>query len=370
MKIISVQATKPYAIYIASDLLYSQQLIEQLRSFGHRFVIISDNQVAELIGRQWLVFLQAQGLKTDLIIFPAGEMHKTRETKQLIEDELFLLGCQRDTVILALGGGVVTDMAGFVAATYYRGVPAVYFPTTLLAMVDASIGGKTAVDTSYGKNLIGVFSSPHAVFIDPLLLHTLPERELKNGSVEMIKHALISDADLFFQLQQKREKLLTCDDNFLAELIEKNCLIKKAIVQQDETDQGIRQLLNFGHTIGHAIENLSNYQVHHGEAVAMGIILESFLSVQRGYLSRASFTKIQQIILDYKINLKTDVLQNSREFWQALTYDKKAKAGQIQVVMLDEIGRSHQEGNNFTVSVTEQEIINLMSHQSALKLLT
>ncbi len=366
MKTLLVQAVRPYSIYIAPGLLDSSFLVEKIRPLGHRFVIISDSQVAELLGEPWLIFLCSQGLTVGLIKFPSGEAFKTRQTKQQLEDELFLLSCQRDTVILALGGGVVTDLAGFVAATYYRGIPVVYIPTSLLAMVDASIGGKTAVDTPYGKNLIGAFSSPRDVFIDPSLLQSLPERELRNGAVEMIKHALIADPDLFLQLQQQREAFFACDPLILQDLIERNCQIKRHVVEIDEMEQGLRQLLNFGHTIGHAIENLDQYQIQHGEAVAIGLILESFLSHRRGYLSAENLKKIQEIIFAYGVNLQTTALQDENAFWQALTYDKKAKAGQVQVVMLDDIGKPHHEQNQVTVSISREEIAVMLRESASL----
>ncbi|MDA9271809.1 3-dehydroquinate synthase, partial [bacterium] len=270
MKTTWIHASTPYPIYIGQQLLETALLADCCTQINKRLVIITDTNLVNSLGIQLQQQLQQQGLQALLLACPAGEIHKTRETKQQLEDELLARQYGRDTCLIALGGGVVTDLVGFLAATYCRGLPVIYVPTTLLAMVDASIGGKTGVNTPHGKNLIGTFTQPQAVFMDINTLNTLPENEWHNGMAEMIKHSLIADATIFKLLQQNVEKIIQRDAIFLIDMIHASCLIKKNIVEQDEQEQGLRQLLNFGHTIGHAIETIEHYRLSHGEAVAIG----------------------------------------------------------------------------------------------------
>jgi len=353
MQTLVVNLQPSYTIYLAHDLLKTSLIFDHYRHLGHRFVIITDDQLAATSGQSLQDNLATQGLNCALFSFPTGEEHKTRETKQYLEDSLLKQQYGRDTCIIALGGGVVTDIAGFVAATYCRGVPILYIPTTLLAMVDASIGGKTAVNTPYGKNLIGTFSQPKAVFIDTVTLETLPEKEWKNGVVEMIKHALIADEKIFKQLSDKRSQLNPEHPEFLLEMIAASCAIKKFIVEQDEKEAGMRQLLNFGHTIGHAIEILENYKIGHGEAVAIGILVESYISVKKGFLNQEIFEQIEKIFQDYQLPLATCAFQNPEKFKQALILDKKTLANQVQYVLLDGIGKPHMENQRYVMPIPE-----------------
>jgi 3-dehydroquinate synthase len=292
---------------------------------------------------------------------PAGEQHKTREVKQQLEDELFKMKCGRDTCIIALGGGVVTDMAGFIAATFCRGVPVIYMPTSLLAMVDASIGGKTAVNTPHGKNLIGTFSQPKAVLIDPDILQSLPTREWHNGIAEIIKHALIADSAMFNSLQKNHHKFADQNVEFLNELIIRSCEIKKAVVEQDEKELGMRQLLNFGHTIGHAIEKIENYQIAHGEAVAIGIVVESYIAKLCGYLPEQDFQAICDIFPLYHLPMITNAFRDLEQFKQALVLDKKTVANTARFVLLDNIAHPHREGKLYSSSVTPDILDNALS---------
>ena len=210
-------------------------------------------------------------------------------------------------------------------------------------MVDASIGGKTGVNTPQGKNLIGTFTQPHAVFMDINTLHTLSDHEWRSGMVEMIKHSIIADASLFLKLQQTAPTLKRGHSDLLIEMIYQSCLIKKAIVEQDETEQGQRQLLNFGHTIGHAIEILEQYRLSHGEAVAIGMLVEAYLAVQQGYLSPSVVSAIQDLCLDCGLPLKTSVFNNKAAFLNALVLDKKTLRSVPRFVLLNNIGDPHHE---------------------------
>ena len=229
------------------------------------------------------------GLEAILFSFPNGEQHKSRATKEKLEDQLFEKELGRDICVIALGGGVTTDLGGYLAATYCRGVPLVMMPTSLLGMVDASIGGKTGVNTPYGKNLVGSIYQPKKVLIDPATLQSLPLKELRNGIVEMIKHGLILDRDYFTYLNEHADQLLELDLSILEKAIFESCRIKREIVEQDDRESGKRNLLNFGHTVGHALENLTHYSLAHGEAVAIGILVESHLAVQLGHLNSNDF---------------------------------------------------------------------------------
>lgn len=351
MKILPIHLSTTYPIYFANDVLHTTELADYCAQLNMRLVIMTDSHLVDSYGKNLLDRLKEKNLRVELLSFPAGEMHKTREIKHKLEDELFAKQCGRDTCLLALGGGVVTDMVGFIAATYCRGIPVIYIPTSLLAMVDASIGGKTGVNTQYGKNLIGNFSQPLAVFIDTHLLRSLPEKEWHNGTVEMIKHSVIADAEMFTTLQNNRQKMQKRDADFLTEIIYANCVIKKNIVEQDEKEQGMRQLLNFGHTIGHAIETIENYRVSHGEAVAIGMLVESHISMQCGYLSETAFTALRKMLFDYGLSLQTAAFHDKNIFQETLILDKKTKADVAHFVLLDAIGKPHIHNGSYTQSV-------------------
>ena len=268
---------------------------------------------------------------------PAGEKHKTIDTVSRLYDQLLRAGIERSTPILALGGGVIGDTVGFVAATVLRGVPLVQIPTTLLAMVDASVGGKTGVNHPVGKNLIGAFHQPIAVLIDPTVLKTLPPRELRSGLAECIKHDIIRDADGFANLEQNIHRALALDMDYLTDLIAHNVAIKAKVVESDPFEKGERAHLNFGHTFGHAIENVSGYSYAHGECVALGMVAASRLAVSLKMLDQNSADRIARLIA--KAGLPTSGLKLSiDEVTKAMLFDKKMKAGKVRFILPDRIG--------------------------------
>ena len=268
---------------------------------------------------------------------PPGEDHKTVATVDSLYGQILRHGIDRQTPIVALGGGVVGDTAGFVAATVLRGVPFVQVPTTLLAMVDASVGGKTGVNHAVGKNLVGSFHQPIAVFADPAVLATLPPRELRGGLAECIKHDIIRDADGFASLEQNIGWALALDVKFLTTLIAHNVAIKARVVEADPFESGERAHLNFGHTFGHAIENVSHYAYSHGESVALGMAAAAQLATDLGMLDDASRRRI--VILIEKAGLPARGMRlDVGAVVDAMAYDKKAKSGRLRFILPDRIG--------------------------------
>jgi 3-dehydroquinate synthase len=347
-----------YEIEIGSELLNSQT--HYLHSLASKFAIITDDKVASLYGEQLQERLASSGLEVYLFSFPNGEQSKTRATKELLENQLFEKGLGRDTCVIALGGGVVTDIAGYLAATYCRGIPLVMMPTSLLGMVDASIGGKTGVNVSYGKNMLGCIYQPEKVVIDLSTLKSLPKKELANGVVEMIKHGLIADCKLFEDLEKNHNPLLALHSAVLEKMVFESCRIKKEIVEQDEKENGKRRLLNFGHTIGHTLERLTDYSLSHGEAVAIGLLVESYLSVKLGILNQKSFDRIKKNLLQYGLPLQLPSRFPIQTILDAMAWDKKSLRGQPRFVMINAIGSSLAYDSNYCTHIEESLIKNAL----------
>jgi 3-dehydroquinate synthase len=310
-------------------------LSKHLTSSAERFAVIVDEKIANGIGKQI-----AESLGGELFPFSGGERAKTRETKALLEDQLQERGFGRDCAIVAVGGGVTTDLAGFVAATFCRGVPFIAIPTTLLAMVDSAIGGKVGVNTPRGKNLIGAFYPARKIICDTALLHSLPESEWKNGMSEIIKHACIGSPALFQMLRERHQEWNRRDPDFLIELICQNVEIKKKFVQADFRDQvGKRAALNFGHTIGHALEASFDYRLSHGHAVALGMRVEAWLSRHLGTLEQAQLENILELIELYQLPKHFPGPFDVREIFEKMGHDKKNRLGHPHVVFLKTIGQ-------------------------------
>ncbi len=299
--------------------------------------LITDDCIKTLYGEKLQNALLSRGFQVHLFSLPPGEAFKTRAMKEKIEDAMLAQKLSRDTCVIGLGGGVITDFAGFLAATYCRGVPLILIPTTLLAMVDASIGGKNGVNTPAGKNLIGTIYRPQKVLIDLTLLETLPERELLSGTAEMIKHALIADAPYLDRIGLDEESIRTSIE------------IKQRIVESDEKESGLRRLLNFGHTIGHAVE--MHLQIPHGEAVAIGMRVESLLSKNCGHLSERSLEQILHFLRPFP-----DYPLDYEALAPYLAVDKKGQNQQPRFVLLQEIGVPLTFDGEYCTPVLEAEI--------------
>jgi len=323
-------------------------LLAQVGKYAHTYLaretcaIISDNNVAALYAEQVKQSLSSAGFRHTLIRIPAGEKLKTLEQAGAICDRMIAAGLDRKSFVIGLGGGMIGDISGFVAAIYHRGIPHVQIPTTLLAMVDSSIGGKTGVDTRDGKNLIGVFHQPSLVIDDPDVLKTLPRRQFNQGFAEIIKHAVVADAKMFQMLQSWKGATPA-----LQRLIKRNIQIKSRIVAKDERDRtGERALLNFGHTIGHAIERAGNYRKFlHGEAVSLGIVAASAISIQRAGLPEDQGAAIVDLLA--RLGLPTRLPRNfpRTKILHAVKFDKKFEGGKIRFIVTPRIGAAYVADN-------------------------
>lgn len=290
-------------------------------------------------------------------VFPAGEPSKTRDTWATLSDQLLSAGYGRDTAIIALGGGVVGDLAGFVAATYLRGVPFVQVPTTLLAMVDASIGGKTGVDTPAGKNLIGAFHPPAAVIADPLVLSTLPERDYTSGMAEVIKHGLVADAGYLAWLDTNADAILTRDPVTLTDLVHRSVRIKASIAGADERESGPRAVLNAGHTVAHALEVASGYRLTHGEAVSIGLIAEAHLSVHLGLADATLPQTIATILARFHLPTRLSEALCVSAVKTAMSADKKTRSGTPHFALIHSPGTPAATENCWTTAAPDAEIV-------------
>ncbi|MDQ2972484.1 MAG: 3-dehydroquinate synthase [Pseudomonadota bacterium] len=310
---------------------------------GRHALIVSDENVAPLYAQGVLYMLGSNDprLRTSLLVLRVGESHKTLESVARIFDALAALGATRDACIVALGGGVVGDIAGFAAACWMRGIDFIQVPTTLLAMVDSSVGGKTGVDHAAGKNLIGAFHQPRAVVADLDTLATLPPRELRAGFAEVIKTACIDDAPFFAWLEQNADALLTRDAAKLTHAIASCCRFKAGVVQRDEREAGERTLLNFGHSFGHALETAAGYGVLlHGEAVSIGMVLAARLSSQLGMASDADSERLRALLQSFGLPLDVPISIDADALLRHMRLDKKNRAGSLRLILWRGVGRA------------------------------
>ena len=305
---------------------------------AHAFALISDSRVAELYGRAALESLGATGRRAEVFVFPAGEWNKSRQTWAELSDSILAAGFGRDTVVVGLGGGVTGDLAGFVAATFMRGVPVVQVPTTVLAMVDSSVGGKTGVDAHAAKNAIGSFHHPALVLADPDLLVTLAPFQRIAGLAESIKMAAMRDAGLFEWIDSSAAGLRDGDPDTLTRLIEHSVRVKAAVVEGDPNEHGERAILNFGHTAGHALESLSGFSLLHGEAVAQGMRLEARLGESLGLTEAGTADRLDAVLASCGLPLEIDPDLTARRILEAAGSDKKAREGALRWSVPAKIG--------------------------------
>ncbi|MDZ7938990.1 MAG: 3-dehydroquinate synthase [Rhodoferax sp.] len=338
---------RSYPIYIGTQLLGQTASYLALPDASHA-MIVSNTTVSPLYADQVLRALQAKYPKVSQVVLPDGEAFKHWETLNLIFDALLAEGCDRKTVLFALGGGVVGDMTGFAAASYMRGVPFVQVPTTLLAQVDSSVGGKTGINHPLGKNMVGAFYQPEMVLCDIGALATLPPRELSAGLAEVIKYGPIADLEFLAWIERNVEAMRTLDVEALTYAVRRSCEIKAWVVGQDERESGLRAILNFGHTFGHAIESGLGYgEWLHGEAVGCGMVMASHLSQRLGLVSSAYVDRLTQLIARAGLPIKAPILDhddNAGRYLVLMRLDKKSEGGDIRFVVIDEAGSASVRG--------------------------
>ena len=346
-----------YDILIAPGLVHQLDTILQEYCPAAAYALISDSHVGKLYGEGLVKQLSAIGYRVELLTFPAGEWNKTRETWASLSDRMLAAHFGRDCAVIALGGGVVNDVAGFVAATYLRGVPLVQVPTSLLAMIDSSIGGKTGVDVPAGKNLLGAFHQPRVVVADPELLASLASVQLAAGLAEAVKHGAIADAEYFAFLEAEYAAIFAKHAPALERLVRRSVEIKAAVVAQDEREQGRRAILNFGHTVGHAIEATSKFEVLHGEAVAVGMVYEGRLAESLGIATAGTAGRIQAVLERLHLPVERPDGSHVDALIAAMRTDKKVREGEIRLALPRAIGSAHgDESHGWTVGVSEAAI--------------
>jgi 3-dehydroquinate synthase len=329
-----------YAVIVRPGALAGLQGLLSERHPQARPVVIADATVAKV---------RANPLPdAPLLTFPAGERHKVRKSWAMLTDQLLDARFDRDTVVIAFGGGVTTDLAGFVAATYLRGVPWIAVPTSTLAMVDASVGGKTGVDTAAGKNLVGAFHSPSAVLCDPETLDTLPERNYREGLAEAVKHAAVADAEYGEWILAHASAIAARDPETLTQLVQRSVACKSAIVIEDERESGRRAVLNAGHTVAHAIEAATDFTLSHGEAVAIGLVLETRVAEAMGICTPGSADRVARLLAAMQLPVSPPRSLNHQRCLDAMRVDKKNRAGVIRASLLATFGAIARDGESWT----------------------
>ncbi|MDQ5988093.1 MAG: 3-dehydroquinate synthase [Syntrophus sp. SKADARSKE-3] len=338
------KSASSYEIYIGKGILDRIATMIVKGNWGARYIVVTDSNVAPLHGERVLSALRGLDLKVDLICFPAGEASKTMDTCLMLADRLMELGADRTSALIALGGGVVGDMTGFLASIFMRGIPCIQMPTSLLAQVDSSIGGKTGVDLAAGKNMLGTFYQPKAVFIDLAFLETLPEEEFSNGLAEIVKYGVIEDPELLHIMESETEAVKNRDKGVMERLITKSCRIKKGIIEIDVTEKGLRRILNFGHTIGHAIEAESDYTVSHGQGVSIGMAAAARLAESLDYLPTKERLRIETILTQVGLPRHIPGTLEKERILARIKTDKKKKGTVTPFVLLKKIGMPFVNG--------------------------
>ncbi len=358
-----------YSVTVEAGALSSVGEIARAAAAVHRWVVITDETVRGLYADR---VAKALGPRVIVLAVPPGESEKSRARWAGLTDSMLAAGCGRDTGVVALGGGVIGDLAGFVAATFMRGIPVVQVPTTLLAMIDASVGGKTGVDAPAGKNLVGAFHDPVAVVADPAILATLPERELRAGLAEAIKHGVIADAAYLETTLSDLPALFggatvsaerrgpRAEGPPLERLVARSVEIKADVVRRDARESGVRKTLNFGHTIGHAVEALSEWRLRHGEAVAMGMVAESLLAERLGVAEAGTHQRVREAVERAGLPAAIPRDLSPEAIVEATRGDKKARAGSAEYALPASVGRMADGGDGWAVRADEGIVLEVL----------
>ncbi len=343
---------RSYKIFIGPGILTELHEYLKKEPIGNKYFIITDSNVEELLGHDLLHLLDASGIQAHLISFEAGEGSKSLSTIEDISRQMVQAGADRKSAVIALGGGVAGDMAAFAASIYMRGIEFIQIPTTYLAQVDSSVGGKTGVNLPEGKNLIGTFYQPKAVFADIGTLSTLPQQEIRNGLAEVVKYGMIQDPELFALLEEKWWDVLNLEPQVTCDIVKRSCEIKAEVVARDELEGGLRRILNFGHTIGHAVEAASDFQIPHGEAVSMGMVAVSRIAVSKGMLKEEDEKRLEALLerLGLPVHIPEEISRD--EIVNGLIHDKKAVGGRVFFVLPSSIGSTE-----ITTDVSRDEIM-------------
>ncbi|MGN0484120.1 MAG: 3-dehydroquinate synthase [Lachnospiraceae bacterium] len=350
---VSYEGKKCYEIKLTDTF---DALVEELYTLGYaserKICIVSDSHVAPLYLETVQAILQTKYPNVFSFTFPAGEAQKNLSTVEDLYTYLIEQKFDRKDLLLALGGGVVGDLTGFTAATYLRGIDFIQIPTSLLAQVDSSIGGKTGVDFQKYKNMVGAFYQPRLVYMNLTVLKTLPKKQLSSGIGEILKHGLIKDANYFNWMKEHHEQILNLEFAALEEMVYRSCLIKRDVVQRDPKEQGERALLNFGHTIGHAVEKLSDFKLYHGECVAIGMAAASFLSMKQGNLTKETYDMICETIQSFDLPIFVDN-ELPEEILAATKSDKKMEGNKVKFILLHQVGEAY-----ITKDLMDEDLLN------------
>ncbi|MGN0355451.1 MAG: 3-dehydroquinate synthase [Muricoprocola sp.] len=348
---VKTERNKGYYIYFEENFQNLAKYLQETCNIAERkLCIVTDSNVSELYEEEVRTALEGSCKKLTTFVFPAGEQNKNLSTVQNLYEHLILEHFERRDLLIALGGGVVGDTTGFAAATYLRGIDFVQVPTTLLSQVDSSIGGKTGVDFNSYKNMVGAFHQPSMVYINLSVLNSLNEEQFACGMGEILKHGLIKNATYYEWLIEHMMEIEERDISVLREMVKESCKIKQAVVEKDPTEKGERALLNFGHTIGHAIEKVKAPELLHGQCVALGCVAAAFISYQRQYLSTEEFYEIRDMNLGFNLSFTVDGI-DTEEILQVTKSDKKMDAGKIKFILLKKIGKAVID-----TDVTDEEI--------------
>lgn len=328
-----------YHIYLEPDFAKLPEAVEPLNIKERKLCIVADSTTAELYGAELKEILKETCTYVSMFVFPAGEVNKTLNTVRDLYEHLILEKFDRKDMLVALGGGVVGDLTGFAAATYLRGIGFIQIPTTLLSQVDSSIGGKTGVDFDAYKNMVGAFHMPRLVYMNLNVLKTLPDRQFACGMGEIIKHGLIQDSDYLEKLSTYQREIREKNYAALLWMVADSCKVKRHVVEEDPTEQGIRAWLNFGHTIGHSVEKLKDFTLCHGECVAIGCAAAAWMSWKRGLISEKEKEAAEQLLLDYQLPVRVKGLK-PEDIVKTTKLDKKMDAGKVKFVLLKKIGEA------------------------------